>query len=174
MRRWARRLLRTVLVLAVLFGLFEAIGPARIWALIGPADLGPVTFETLQRRATPNDALACPASLCQATADIVSPVFQASARDLRLAFAKAIAEEPRLALVSTDDAALTDRYVQRSWLMRYPDTIVVRFIDLSGGRSSIALYSRSQLGKGDLGVNLARIRRWLEDLTVLVKPATAP
>ena len=81
MGRWARRLLRTALVLAVLFGLFEAIGPERIWALIGPADLGPVALETLQRRTTPNDALACPASLCQAKADIVSPIFEGSARD---------------------------------------------------------------------------------------------
>ena len=173
MRRWARRLVRTVLVLAVLFGLFEAIGPQRIWALIGPADLGPVAFETLQRRTTPNDALACPALLCQAKTDIVSPVFEGNAHDLRLTFARAIAGEPRLALVASDDASLTDRYVQRSWLMRYPDTIVVRFIDLPGGRSSIALYSRSQLGEGDLGVNLARIKRWLDDLSAVAKPATA-
>ena len=32
------------------------------------------------------------------------------------------------------------------------------------GRSTIALYSRSQLGKSDLGVNRARIERWLEQL----------
>ncbi len=172
MRRWARRLLRAILA-AALFGLFEAIGPARFWALIGPADLGPVAFETLERRATPNDALACPASLCRARADIVSPVFAGSARDLRRAFARAIAGEPRLALVASDEAGLTDRYVQRSWLMQYPDTIVVCFIDLPGGRSTIALYSRSQLGKGDLGVNLARIKRWLDDLSAQAPPATA-
>jgi hypothetical protein len=34
------------------------VGPEWIWSLFGPPDLGPVTFETLERRATPNDALA--------------------------------------------------------------------------------------------------------------------
>jgi uncharacterized protein (DUF1499 family) len=58
--------------------------------------------------------------------------------------------------------------------MGYPDTIVVRFIDLPDGRSTIALYSRSQLGKGDLGVNLARIQRWLAALEAQTPAATVP
>jgi hypothetical protein len=32
-------------------------GPERAWRLLGPADLGPVDFETLQRRPRPTDAL---------------------------------------------------------------------------------------------------------------------
>ena len=72
--------------------------------------------------------------------------------DYRIAFGKAIGSEARLSQVEADDATLTDRYVQRSRLMRFPDTIVVRFFDRPGGRSTIALYSRSQLGEGDMGV----------------------
>ena len=37
-------------------------------------------------------------------------------------------------------------------------------IERAGGHSTLALYSRSQLGKGDLGVNRARIERWLAEL----------
>ena len=48
--------------------------------------------------------------------------------------------------------------------MRFPDTIVVRFLDRPDGRSTLAIYSRSQLGTNDLGVNLARIERWLDKL----------
>jgi uncharacterized protein (DUF1499 family) len=173
-RRWGSRLLWTLLVTAFAFGIFQLIGPERVWALFGPADLGPVTFETLQRRATPNDALACPPRLCQAKADVTSPAFSVTANDLRLAFARAITDEPRLVRLDSNDAALTERYVQRSRLMRYPDTIVVRFIDLPDGRSTIALYSRSQLGKGDMGVNLARIHRWLAVLEVQTPAATVP
>ena len=75
-----------------------------------------------------------------------------------------ISAEPRLTAVATDDATLTDRYIQRSALMGYPDTIVVHFFDLPDGRSTLALYSRSQLGHGDMGVNRARIERWLAKL----------
>jgi uncharacterized protein (DUF1499 family) len=173
MRRWARRLLRVAVAITALFILFELVGPDHVWSLIGPADLGPVDFKTLQRRTTPNDALACPAGVCQAKADITSPEFTGSAQDLRQAFAKAIAGEPRLVRVAGDDASLTYRYVQRSWLMRYPDTIVVQFFDSADGHATIALYSRSQLGKGDLGVNLARIRRWLGALQQNAKTATS-
>jgi uncharacterized protein (DUF1499 family) len=50
--------------------------------------------------------------------------------------------------------------------MGFPDTVVVRFFKRPGGRSTLALYSRSQLGKSDFGVNRARIARWLEKLTM--------
>jgi uncharacterized protein (DUF1499 family) len=173
-RRWGSRLLWTLLVIAFAFGIFQLVGPERVWALFGPADLGPISFETFQRRVTPNDALACPTDLCQAKADLTSPAFAMAARDLRQAFARAIAGEPRLVKVDSDDATLTERYVQRSRLMHYPDTIVVRFVDLPDGRSTIALYSRSQLGKGDLGVNLARIHRWLLALEAQTPAATVP
>jgi len=143
---------------------FFVIGPERFWAMASPADLGPVTFETLQRRKSPNDALACPQDLCVAKSDITPPVFAVSADELRSAFAKVIASEPRIEQVAADGAALTQRYVQRSRIMRFPDTIIVRFLDLGDGRSTLALYSRSQLGEGDMGVNRARIERWLGGL----------
>ena len=47
--------------------------------------------------------------------------------------------------------------------MRYPDTVDVLVLPAEGGRSTVAIYSRSQIGRSDLGANLARIRRWLED-----------
>ena len=174
MRRWGLRLIWFVGAIVLIFGIFQLIGPERVWAMFGPADLGAVNFESLQRRTTPNDALACPVNVCQAKADLVSPVFGVSAQDLRLAFARAIATEPRLFRVDSDDANLTERYVQRTRLMRFPDTIVVRFFDLPDRQSTIALYSRSQLGEGDMGVNLARVQRWLSVLEQEMKPASMP
>jgi uncharacterized protein (DUF1499 family) len=171
MRAWKSRLILVLGSVAVLIGAFFAVGPDRVWSLFGPADLGPVAFETLQRRTTPNDALACPVDVCQAKSDLASPVFAVSAQDLRSAFRQAIFSEPRLSLAQCDEAGLTDRYVQRSRLMGYPDTIVVRFFDRPGGHSTIALYSRSQLGKGDMGVNLARLQRWLNALDAIVPPS---
>ncbi len=164
MTRRSRLAIAGVLFPAALITAFFLAGPERIWSLIGPADLGPVEFETLVRRTTPNDALACPPGICQAQSEVTPPVYAVIAADLRAAFAKAISAEPRLTAVASDDATLTGRYIQRSALMRYPDTIVVRFFDLPESRSTIALYSRSQLGHGDMGVNRARIERWLAKL----------
>jgi len=66
--------------------------------------------------------------------------------------------------VASDESGFNARYVQRTKIMRFPDTVNVRFIDLGDGRSTIALYSRSQLGESDFGVNRARIERWLGKL----------
>ncbi len=83
---------------------------------------------------------------------------------MRNAFAKAVATEPLVEQVASDEFGFSARYIQRTKIMRFPDTINVRIIDLGEGRSTIALYSRSQLGESDFGVNRARIERWLEKL----------
>ena len=143
-------------------------GPEWVWSFFGPPDLGPVAFETLERRTTPNDALVCPPHLCLARSEFVPPLFAVDANGLRAAMAKVIASEPRIALVHTDDMTLTERYVQRSRLLGFPDTVVVRYIERSKGRSTLAMYSRSQLGRSDLGVNKARLERWLGKLRQVV------
>lgn len=98
------------------------VGPEWFWSFFGPPDLGPVAFETLERRTTPNDALACPPHLCKARSDLVPPLFAVDAAGLRAAMAKVIASEPRIALVHTNDTALTEQYVQRSALLGFSDT----------------------------------------------------
>ena len=155
---------------AVAVGAFAVVGPARVWDWFGAADLGPVDFATLQRRATGNDALACPDGLCGARADQVTALYPVPAVALRQAFSKAIAGEPRVTIVAADEAALTDRYIQRTALMGFPDTIVVQYFDRPGGQSTLALSSRSRFGKGDMGVNRARVARWLALLAAQVPP----
>jgi uncharacterized protein (DUF1499 family) len=48
--------------------------------------------------------------------------------------------------------------------MRYPDTIDVEILPADEGRSTLAVYSRSLVGRKDFGVNHARLRRWLAAL----------
>ncbi|WP_374447771.1 DUF1499 domain-containing protein [Stella sp.] len=160
---------------AVAAALWFAGGADLVWRLVaGPPDLGAVAFETLVRRTTANDALACPPGLCAASSDFPPPRLAMPAAELRRAFAAAIAAEPRLERVAADDAALTDRWVQRTRLMRFPDTIVARFVDLPDGRATLALYSRSQLGRDDFGVNRDRIARWLGRLEEAVASRDRP
>ena len=55
-------------------------------------------------------------------------------------------------------------YVQRTEMLRVPDYISVKFIDLPEGGSTVAIFSRSRFGYGDMGVNEARVRRWVDAL----------
>ena len=157
--------LATVVVLA-----FVLLGPERVWRLFGEPDLGTVSFEQLERRASPNDALACPEDICTASADIRAALYPVTARELRIAFDKVVAAEPRVTTVDADGTALTDRYVQRTGWLGFPDTIVVQFFDRPDGQSTLAIYSRSQLGESDLGANKVRIERWLSRLAEQVQP----
>jgi uncharacterized protein (DUF1499 family) len=152
------------LTVVIVIGVFFLLGPEEVWEWFGPADLGPVSFQELERRATPNDALACPPDVCRAQSDLTPPEYAVGAAQLRAAFGWMIAAEPRVTRVATEDAPMTDRYVQRSALLHFPDTIVVRFFERPGGHATLALYSRSQLGHGDMGVNRARIERWIKQL----------
>jgi uncharacterized protein (DUF1499 family) len=150
-----------LLIAGAMIAIF-AFGFDWVWKLFGPADLGPITLETLERRATPNDALACPPGVCQADSDLIPPVYAVGVAELKQAVARVIASEPNIEQV--EDGPASDRYIQRSRWMHFPDTIVIRYFPRGNGQSTLALYSRSQLGRGDLGVNRARIVRWLDKL----------
>jgi uncharacterized protein (DUF1499 family) len=140
---------------------------ARLYEIaFGPPDLGPVDFETFSRGPRPNSALACPPGFCRnATAEFDPGVFPVSEEELRQRMTAVALAEPRTIPVyrhASPGLPTQDRYVQRSALMRYPDTIDVRFIPLTETTSTLAVFSRSQIGYSDMGVNLARIRRWVE------------
>ena len=125
-------------------------------------DIGPVDWATLRRHPT-NDALICPARHCpNATADQQAKVYPLAPADL-------LARVKRVALAEPDTKELAPdrergaRFVQYTRLMRYPDTIDVDIIPAGAG-STLALYSRSLVGRKDFGVNHARLTRWLAAL----------
>jgi uncharacterized protein (DUF1499 family) len=134
-----------------------------LWVLVaGPADLGPVDFATLNSRSPRNSYLACPQTLCvQAAPDMSAPVYRLGAAQLQATAREAWAAEPGLEIVDSNPDRLQDRYVQRTPVMRFPDTISVRFVDLEDSRSTLAIYSRSQIGRTDLGKNKDRVLRWI-------------
>ena len=121
------------IIIVLIVATFLIAGTEKFWRFFGDPDLGPVLFERLERRSTPNDALACPPGLCIAKSDVSAPLYAKTAHDLRLAFSKVIASEPRVSVVDADDMTLTDRYIQRSQYFGFPDTIVVRFLDGGNG-----------------------------------------
>ena len=142
-------------------------GLDRTWqSLFGTPDLGPVDFATLQRRRTPNDALICPRDACsQAQPDAEPPVFPIPGARLRTLASQAALSEPGTTLI--DAGPQQDRYLVRTRVMRFPDTVVVQVIERTVNLSTLALYSRSQIGSSDFGVNGRRLARWVERLETL-------
>jgi uncharacterized protein (DUF1499 family) len=134
--------------------------------IFGSPDLGPIDFETFRRGSRPNTALACPPGFCRnATADIDPGVFPFGEEELRRRLTAFALSEPRVVPAYRHAAPglpTQDRYIARTAVMSFPDTIDVLFIPLTEATSTLAIYSRSQIGYSDRGVNLKRIKAWLE------------
>lgn len=149
----------------------------RFWTLFGlallaacSAEVGEIDFVALTRSESPHDALGCPVDLCTAKADLVTRPVGLSAPDLAAKVLRTLPAEPRTELVSQHSAAPEGAValvlVQRSAVFRFPDTINVLVRPLDAQHAVIAIYSRSNYGYGDFGVNLTRIKTWLAALGV--------
>jgi len=127
-------------------------------------DIGPVDWPTLRRHRTPNDALVCPADHCpNAQSDSTPKVYATPPAELLARLRTIALAEPdtRELAGAPDDGA---RFLQHTRLMRFPDTIDVEVFPAGENRSTLAVYSRSLLGRRDFGVNRARVTRWLAAL----------
>jgi uncharacterized protein (DUF1499 family) len=87
------------------------------------------------------------------------PVFGVEPEILRAAALAAVMAEPGAERVYAGSWSDEDRVVVRSRLMRFPDTVDLRSVSLAENRSSLLIYSRSQIGHSDMGVNRARLER---------------
>jgi uncharacterized protein (DUF1499 family) len=96
--------------------------------------------------------------------DAPAPVFAIGAADLAAAIDAVALAEPRTVRLAGQPEDLWVTYVQRSRFMAFPDYVSVRVIPLGPERSTIAIYSRARYGQSDLGVNRARVEKWLAAL----------
>ncbi|MEJ1160691.1 DUF1499 domain-containing protein [Prosthecomicrobium sp. N25] len=177
MRRVVMMILLHAIGLAVLAAaaLFVLYGRENTWALLfGKPDLGRVEFETLTRSPWPNDALVCPATLCRARIDREPPVYAVEPTVLRERLRAVLAGLPLVTRVADYPEALEERYVAYTPLMRFPDTIRVRYLPAGPGRSTLALHSQSQLGRADWGTNGRRLDDWLARLAAVEPPVAQP
>lgn len=122
----------------------------------------PLDFQHLTLRRTPNQYLVLPPDFAgAAAAQAASPVFEVSAEALRGHWMALVGRQPRISRIREDATAGQIECVERSRVMRLPDTITAAFIARGEGRSTIAIYSRARYGFRDFGVNRQRVRRWL-------------
>jgi Protein of unknown function (DUF1499) len=118
----------------------------------------------------PNQALACPAGICQGNKGLEVPVFGVDAQNLPGLMEAALAHEPRLVMApaGTDGTAI---WTQQTAYLGFTDTITLRYVALGVSRSSVVMASRSNIGLFDFGVNRRRLMRWL-DILVATIPGT--
>lgn len=152
------------LVMVVALGLV-VVGREQVLEIVfGPIDRSAVDFATIDTTGRENTYLVCPPGLCGQEPDRESPVFALPATELRNRWFSMIGNQPRIDWIESDEGILQYDFVQRTALMRYPDSVTVRFLPLEDRRSTLAIYSRSHYGRKDFGVNKARIDRWLDAL----------
>ena len=103
--------------------------------------------------------------------DQLSPIYDANPSIISKAWDEFVLRQPRTQRIAGTPEEGWMTYVQTSEYWRFPDYISVLFLDLGNGQSTIAIYSRSRCGDGDLGVNQERINDWLEPLESFVVDA---
>lgn len=157
-------LIAFILILAVAGAvlIFTPLGERPFRALFPVGEIERLDFASLQLAGTPNQYLVCPPDYCTAAPHAFSPVFDMPVDQLRALWKDVVAGQPRVRQLATYDEGTQIDYVQRSARFRFPDVVTVRFIAIPPSQSTLAVYSRSIYGRGDLGVNRKRIESWLE------------
>lgn len=89
-----------------------------------------------------------------------APVFDATP-DVVAARIDAIATADGADLIGGSLAEGEMTYVARSRIMGFPDAISIRLVPVDGG-TRMDIFSRSRFGYSDMGVNAARVARWIE------------
>ena len=157
-------LLLALLPVLVYIAAAATVGRDRVWeTAFGPFPATPIDFADPETRTRPNRWLVCPDGWCAEQADATSPIFDAPIQHLRAAWALTMAAEPHTTPILPGAADGDDQLDYRvlTPLLRFPDTLTVRFIALDGATSTLAILSRSHLGYSDLGANQARVERIL-------------
>ena len=164
MMRFLRWLLIAIVGVVVAFVALVLEGQTLETVIFPIGEVPVIDFATLQRGPVPNQYLLCPATMCVTQTDGAVPVYDVPVSKLQVVWDQMIAEQPRVEVQRRDITNMQVDYVQRSRLLRFPDLITIRFVPVDDTHSTLAIYSRSVYGKGDLGVNRARVEEWLARL----------
>lgn len=142
--------MRSLLVLVVL--LVVAVIAASIWfrSAAMPAEDWHVLPSDVTPPASPNYEL---------RAGDRAPVFDVPP-DVMAARIDAVATAEGAEMIGGSLAEGHMTYVARSRLMGFPDAISVRLTPVAAG-TRVEIYSRSRFGYSDMGVNGARVERWI-------------
>lgn len=124
-----------------------------------------IDFSTLVRPKTPNTYLLAPAGLCKAaTPDGGAAAFAAGPDEVFGALSRLLADRPRVTLVQSDPARRQLHVTDKTPLMGFIDDIDLLALPGQSGGTDLAVYSRSRVGRSDLGANRKRVTLWVAAL----------
>jgi uncharacterized protein (DUF1499 family) len=129
---------------------------------VAPADIPDPT--TLARTGRPNDWLICPAEACAAEASATAPSYAVAPGELLAAWRAVLAEQPRATVVAVDEPRRLVMAQDRTPVLGFVDTVTVRVLPTVDGGATFAVYSRSEIGYGDLGTNRRRLDAWTAEV----------
>lgn len=138
------------------------LGVAFLLAACGDPKAGIEDLRKFTRPSSPNSYLICAKGLCAAAADEEGPVFDLPPEKLLVAAVKVASLQSDTAPSDADPALGQLVFIQRTAYLRFPDVVRVQAIAIPGGRSALALYSRSVYGYYDFGANRRRARAWID------------
>ncbi len=116
----------------------------------------------------PNEYFAAPRGTTAAPADAEARLYPERPRALLARFDAIARAQPRTRVVAGDLDSLMITYVQRSRVFGFPDYLTVRAVAVESGTeedsAGLIVWSRARYGRGDFGVNRARVEAWLAAL----------
>lgn len=123
-----------------------------------------IDLRTFARDGRPSEFLACPPGYCTANADITVPDHPVALDQLAAIVRAAVAALPRTTIVRDDPPRRRLVAVQRTAVLRFVDTFWIELVAHGPNASSLAVYSRPNVGYYDFGVNRRRVEALLADI----------
>jgi len=122
---------------------------------------------------TPNDYRIALRSLTEERVDTEPPIYAERPLVLAQAFDQFAFSQRDTNRIAGLPPELMMTYVQYTETLKMPDYLTVKFIDLGDGTSTVAIYSRSRFGYGDMGMNERRAQSWIRSLDGFIATETA-
>lgn len=127
-------------------------------SLFGSGEIPSVVFEELELTGDQDEFLVCSIKLCgRSQPHLVAKTYEVPLNELREALLSALDRSPTFYRRSLDLAIHQFEFTDRVSNSPFPDVVTIRFIDLGGDRSTIAIYSRSVVGRSNPGQNQNRV-----------------
>ena len=127
-------------------------------------------FSHLQRPSTPNNWLIAPAHTSTASlSDGVAANVRGTPDELAKTWRTVVEAQPRTQIIAVSDDGLRIETEQRSALFGFIDRISFQALASDDGHATFYVYSRSETGYWDMGVNQRRLTAWVGELLARVR-----